>query len=310
MEASPSFALDNTVGALEIGIIVSACLFGITTSQAHTYFRKYPDDPRWTKALVLVVWWCELAHLVAVSTSIYNLSITDFAQPQMLVHRQPGVVVSILVSAVLGPLVQSFFAYRIRKISGSPYIPVLCWCLCAARLPVCILAAVEGFRTTNALVYISQWRPLFIGLLSVSAFNDVTIAVTLTAEALDRLIIWTIQTGLITSVTAVAVLVTCLSMPDNYVWLGIWILLARLFSNSLLAWLNQRTVGSAFRPNAVNFPQADRLLPRGTNRTDLTVTPVVSIDTPKATGMAAMYDHPYATAQADMELGWVHGRAI
>jgi len=54
--------------------------------------------------------------------------------------------------------------------------------------------------------------------------------------------IWTIETGLLTSVAAVTMLVCFLLMQDNFIWIAIYTFLAKLFSNSFLVSLNARDV--------------------------------------------------------------------
>lgn len=49
-----------TVGALEIGVIISTFLFGISTVQTHTYFRRFPRDGWIIKCLVC----CGISGLV------------------------------------------------------------------------------------------------------------------------------------------------------------------------------------------------------------------------------------------------------
>ncbi|KAJ7214427.1 hypothetical protein GGX14DRAFT_610871 [Mycena pura] len=53
-----TFKADNTLGAFQIGILVSYMLFGITTSQAYVYYTRFPEDSTRLnlKALVAFVW--------------------------------------------------------------------------------------------------------------------------------------------------------------------------------------------------------------------------------------------------------------
>lgn len=44
--------LGNTLGAIEIGILVSVFLFGFYTVQAIIYYANFPDDPKILKGLV------------------------------------------------------------------------------------------------------------------------------------------------------------------------------------------------------------------------------------------------------------------
>ncbi|KAG1783014.1 hypothetical protein EV702DRAFT_1059582 [Suillus placidus] len=56
----------------------------------------------------------------------------------------------------------------------------------------------------------------------------------------DRLVLWTMETGLIASLVAVLVMSFFLAMKNNYIWIGLYAILASVNANSLLASLNGR----------------------------------------------------------------------
>jgi hypothetical protein len=59
-------------------------------------------------------------------------------------------------------------------------------------------------------------------------------------EVIHRLITWTIQTGLLTGITSVAVAIAFQTMKHNFIWLALYTFLAKFYSNSLLVSLNAR----------------------------------------------------------------------
>ncbi|KAJ8093448.1 hypothetical protein PM082_020305 [Marasmius tenuissimus] len=44
---------DGQIGALEIGVVASVFLFGITSTQTYTYYQLCHWDPKWTRRLVI-----------------------------------------------------------------------------------------------------------------------------------------------------------------------------------------------------------------------------------------------------------------
>ncbi|KAF8189502.1 hypothetical protein K438DRAFT_1971617 [Mycena galopus ATCC 62051] len=84
---------------------------------------------------------------------------------------------------------------------------------------------------------------------SISVVSDVMITTTLvlalrgqrsrtprkTAALEDKLIFWTIETGVLTSVSNILMLVFFVTMRDNFVWMAFFAITTRLFSNFLLA---------------------------------------------------------------------------
>ncbi|KAI0745064.1 hypothetical protein C8Q76DRAFT_789514 [Earliella scabrosa] len=59
--------IHNTLGSALIGNILAACLFGVTTQQTITYFRRFRDDPKGLKLLVGVLWFADIMHVVLLS---------------------------------------------------------------------------------------------------------------------------------------------------------------------------------------------------------------------------------------------------
>ncbi|KAF8890072.1 hypothetical protein BD779DRAFT_1799564 [Infundibulicybe gibba] len=233
----PPFNPHATVGALSIGVLISTCLFGVVTVQTHIYSSRFPKDPKWLRILVPVVWCLELGHTIAVCHMLYTTTVTQYGQPQLLDIPPQSLDVAILLSGFIGPIEQGWFAHRIHKFSKSLYLPLFCVSLSALRF-----------------IGSEHWTWLFMSILVVGACNDVLLAASLcyflkkwrrsgferTARLIDHLILWTIETGLVTSVGAVALLVFFLTMHDNFAWIGMFTIIAKLFSNSLLASLNAR----------------------------------------------------------------------
>ncbi|KAJ6454212.1 hypothetical protein C8R45DRAFT_1082874 [Mycena sanguinolenta] len=98
----------------------------------------------------------------------------------------------------------------------------------------------------------SEWVVTINWSLSVAC--DVTIATTLvavlcsqrsharskTAALVDKLILWTIETGMLTSMSSGLLLACFLAMKANYVWFPFYAVAAGLLPNSLIASLNSR----------------------------------------------------------------------
>jgi len=164
--------------------------------------------------------------------------------------------VSILFSAFIGPLVQAWFAYRVLKLSGTLFIPILCWFLSSLRCGATVTVGIEALLATSVLQFERDYKWLLTSILAVGAAVDVIIAASLcyflrqhratsfqrTVKMINQMMIWTIETGLVTSIGAVSMLICFLYMEDNFIWIAIFTFLAKLFSNSLLVALNARNV--------------------------------------------------------------------
>ncbi|KII83831.1 hypothetical protein PLICRDRAFT_180165 [Plicaturopsis crispa FD-325 SS-3] len=144
-------------------------------------------------------------------------------------------------------MTQAFFARRIWVISGRLPIATVCWALCLLYLATIIRATVVSFSCSGWIDCTTGGKSIIVTLLSTGAFTDLLIAASLcyyllrersnaitpTIAMLDKLLVWTIQTGLLTR--------HFLAAPRGFTWLGIFMFLPRLFSMSLLGSLNART---------------------------------------------------------------------
>ncbi|RDB15644.1 O-methylsterigmatocystin oxidoreductase [Hypsizygus marmoreus] len=252
----------GSLGAIEIGVIISSFLFGIVTVQVFVYFARFPEDRKWLKALVIIVWLLELGDTVSGCHVVYTMTITDFGHAERFLKPIDSLGVAMVFSAFVGPIVQAFFAERLRILSGKLYLPVICWSLSCVRLVASLLGAAEGFATKSLADYEKTWLWLLISLLSVGACVDVLVAASLcfyltrrkseslkgTTGIINKLILYTIQTGLLTSIAAVAMLISLVAMENNLIWISIFMFMAQLFSNSLLASLNARAVLRSSNP--------------------------------------------------------------
>ncbi|KAJ7141651.1 hypothetical protein C8R46DRAFT_1135466 [Mycena filopes] len=249
-------ALDSTLGAVEIGTMLSIFLFGIVTVQAAAYYRNFPQDSWTTKALVSLIWIVELVHTALTCASTYHKTITSFGKAQELTVLDPAFNFSIAFVAVVGPVVQAFYAYRILRLSHNHVVPIICWLLSLFRFVNLLGIAIASFVVGDLIEFKARFSWLVVTSLAISAFTDVLITGTTcyflraqsesrhqfqrTKRMIDLMILWTIQTGLLTSITSVVMLICFLSM-DNLVWVAILFLVSRSFANSLLSTLNSRT---------------------------------------------------------------------
>ncbi|CAK5272196.1 unnamed protein product [Mycena citricolor] len=229
-EQEIQFNTGNTLGALQIGTLISFTLFGVTTSQVYTYYSRFPEDAWHLKALVAFTWMCDLAHAICVATLLYTDDILDYRHPERFLlapSKLFGVI--ILFSALITAAVQSFFSFRIYRISKRSAFPLFTASLTFLRT----LAAIGLLYAINHVdswaQFLARWDWLGTSLFCISAANDVIItmgmvfllfrrrrkALNRTMAHLDRIITWTIETGLMTSVFTLLELAFFLTMQSN-----------------------------------------------------------------------------------------------
>ncbi|KAF8879702.1 hypothetical protein BD779DRAFT_1122766 [Infundibulicybe gibba] len=257
----------GNLGAMEIATFISLALCGIVVAQGYSYYHHFTTDRPFLKIMVGAVLALEVSHSIATAYAIYDFTIT-LAAVAVTPADTNALSTAILLETLITAIVQSFFAYRIRSLSGNLYISSLSWILCFLRFLGGIVLTVKGFLDISRESFLDVYLALedtfgwLITLtLSIGAAADLIIAASLcyylnrlmspvtmrrTAQIVDRLISWTIQTGLVTSMASVAAVICFQVMKHNWgIWMAIYTVLAKLYSNSLLLSLNLRMVNRA-----------------------------------------------------------------
>ncbi|KAH7912352.1 hypothetical protein BJ138DRAFT_1148499 [Hygrophoropsis aurantiaca] len=266
-----------TIGALEIGSLVMTFALGIVTIQTYHYYRRYPNDPAWLKTLVAVVLLSAIVHTITVLAGMYDVSVIEFGQvaAELLTPLPTGLSGSILLSGLLAPLVQAYFAYRVYVVSAHIYMPMVCWTFSLSRFVGSMALAAFAFKVPSLETFGASYGWLLTTVLVLGAVNDTLIAGNMcyylkserdftlrmgrSAKPLDRMIAYTIETGFLTSLTAILIMICFLSLPDNFTWIAFYFFFGEIFANTLLASLNARRVQTDANETVVNLTRTTHL---------------------------------------------------
>ncbi|KAF5310405.1 hypothetical protein D9758_018889 [Tetrapyrgos nigripes] len=256
-DAFGAFDVDLNIGSLEVGVLIAACLFGVTCVQTFLYFHHFKADPWGMTLLVCFVWLLDLGHTIAVSHLIYTLTVTNYGVGILSLIVPPvSIDVTILLSAFIGTIEQAWFIRRLYLFSKNIYLAGLCAILTLARFIGSIGLSVAAFHRPTLPEYVAHYGWLVTSIMATAAANDVLLATFLTyclnrtksgavavfrmSKLLDKLTVVAVESGLITSIGAVAVLATFLKMPLNSVYMALFVILGKLYSNAFLVSLNAR----------------------------------------------------------------------
>ncbi|TFK39118.1 hypothetical protein BDQ12DRAFT_722509 [Crucibulum laeve] len=195
--------------------------------------------------------------------------IIDFGYTERLDRNPNSLNIAMLMGGMVDHLVKAIFIYRLYKFSGTLYIPIPLGLFSVFLFSIIVLSTIEALEavTFRPLSPELEWllSVVFIG----SAVQDLMVAGSLcyyiqkarkealknTTLLLDRLFIYTIQTGLATSLAAVSTAVSFFTMNHNNVWEMLVILMHSLFSNALLSTLNARTKLVSMQQHAINITE-------------------------------------------------------
>ncbi|KAJ7112915.1 hypothetical protein C8R44DRAFT_233603 [Mycena epipterygia] len=246
--------LDLSLGALEIGVLLSSTLWGVTTVQFYIYLTAPNKDPWWTKALVYIVWILESLHTIFAWAYIYRLTVTFYGVPAALAADEWTLSASSLFDGIIGAIVQMFFAYRVRMFSNSWAITSVVWVGSLFQL-ACTLSITILTPRFSIAEFALRFGWLFEAALATNLIVDVINTGALsyylsrgrtgfksTDRVLEKLVTWTVETGLITAIAAALQLAFLKALPNTALWIGISLFYAKLYSNSFLAILNSRSI--------------------------------------------------------------------
>ncbi|KAJ7050347.1 hypothetical protein C8F01DRAFT_1179534 [Mycena amicta] len=253
----PAFNVGPTIGALLVGTLISYILLGITSAQVYLYFTRFPDDGMRMKLLVGFIWIFEMAHAGCIGHVIYYGAVLNYGNPASLEKMPVSLGLSVILASTITASVQGFFAFRIWSLAPTKFVrivPVLVWISAFVYLIATAAASALEVSAASVPAFIDQYGWLLLVPWIINLINDNTITISLvllllstrtkglnrTTALLDKLIKWTIETGMITSMFSIVTLSFYERDRSTFIWLGIQFVKARLFANSLLASLNSR----------------------------------------------------------------------
>ncbi|KDR68172.1 hypothetical protein GALMADRAFT_146653 [Galerina marginata CBS 339.88] len=292
---------DGNLGAVEIATFLSLVLLGVSLSQGYTYFRRSEQDKFSLKLMVTVLLVLEIFHSFTAAHTIYFDTITRWNRAEINSYSLSANVVN---ETLITVMVQCFFSHRIYRLSGKLPISIACFGLAILRflsaMGMSLEAVLDVRRTPNWVIFISQFNWVITSALALGGATDLLIAASMlfylkkltspsnmksTTQLLNRLIRYSLQTGFLTSLTSLAVIV-CFHTMKNLVWFGLYIILAKIYSNSLLASLNAR-------PRTARSPRRRAF---STNIDFETVPPGISIP--------LHVTHPTNTSESQTDSDW------
>ncbi|KAL4261245.1 DUF6534 domain-containing protein [Pleurotus pulmonarius] len=268
-------AMDNTLGAMFIGASLAMLLYGIICLQIFIYItsRRTQRDSRWTRLFIIFLLHADLpwapmqytVHQAMTTAAMYKFLISDFVNPLALASKGVGsgnvFIFAQSISATCGILLaQLFFSWRIWAFSGTSLNPL-------PRMSISILTVLLALFSFGSSVDLSlegfnhqlltSTGPGLILAYKLSASSRVvfdlfvTFAMTLalyrsrsgvkrTDHVITLLIMFTVNTNLLTTLFSVSELVTFLVMPQATLYGALGLLSPKLYLNTLLASLNSR----------------------------------------------------------------------
>ncbi|KAJ7272292.1 hypothetical protein C8J57DRAFT_1467777 [Mycena rebaudengoi] len=290
-------------------------LYGAVFVQVFTYYARFPNDRSWTKLFVALLLLTDTVGTILAICWLYNLTISNFlnlqayADANWMIAADPGIV------GITGGLCQLFYAWRIHALTKQR---LLTFIIVTVSLVGAIAAVgVSATLTTYAGVvklfsrFHTRAMKIFGTTWLVSAFvSDIIIAAYLTwylasrkrrsgfnkgtEHLLNKIIAITLANGALTSAFALLELCFFLGQPNTGVNVGFSWILAKLYTNSVMASLNLRKVNRSYADDnstsgGVSATRRDTV--RNAHRVDPNVVVHVMTEQHELTDIPYGWDH-------------------
>lgn len=260
----PVLHVDNTMGVALIGIVIASAFYGVSILQVY-YYYTHQQDTWYIKTLVGLVMLFETIHQALITHSVYVYLVSYYNQPEMLAQLVWSLLVEVLFNGFTALLVQSFLTMRVWRLSNRRiWLTGLLVILVTGEFG-CVVAFTTLSLQLRTYAELAHLKPLSIAVNALAAAGDLLIAASLciilhqsrtgfqrSDTMIKKLIVYSVNTGLLTSLCAVASLVSIVLAGHTFLYIMFFFCIGRLYSNSLLATLNARKKIRAAADNIQN----------------------------------------------------------
>jgi len=191
----------------------------------------------------------DTVHMILCTYSVYWYLILSFGNVESLDSSMWSINIQIDVNGLVGVLVQLYYARRLYRMSNNIILPVIIAALGTLTFSLGIVYTVKAMELKRFSRYDSLIWVTCVGIGS-TCLADILIAVSMcwclyhkrtgfkkTDSTIMTLILYSINTGLLTSVLAIGTLVF---VRRPFISLTFFLALGRCYVNSLFAMLNNR----------------------------------------------------------------------
>jgi len=256
----PQLDARRVIGPIFVGNAINWFLFGALVLQVYIYSteRRRIKDPYFIRLLVYGTFALDIVQTVVATADAWTFMIAEWGQPEAVAVNYP--VLASLIPVLGGAvafLVQVFYAWRIWSFAHN----IVFRCLSCIISMLALLQFIGSFvgsvlsATDHTIKGLERIRASIDIWLAGSFVTDILITGCMiwlllhaqkrtvwsqTSSILNKLIVNTIQTGLITSLVAGVDLFLWVHYKNDNYELGAAFILGKLYSNSFISSLNSR----------------------------------------------------------------------
>ncbi|KIM35392.1 hypothetical protein M413DRAFT_349033 [Hebeloma cylindrosporum] len=246
--------MDNTLGAIVLGMAGSSMLFGITTLQTYWYFHCYPNDSALYKCSVALLWILDALHLTLVVHAVYTYSVAGFGNSAGLQDILWSIKLQASINVVIVLIVHSLYATRVwllggyhRGVLGYVVASVVAGGFVIGIVFSCFCWKVHTYADLESIAW------LINAALGTSTTIDFVIAtamcyylrkskgsITRLNSRISTIMQYTLSSGIFTSACSLAAMFSYILLPNTFAFLALEFLATKLYVVSFIAMLNAR----------------------------------------------------------------------
>ncbi|TBU21415.1 hypothetical protein BD311DRAFT_772176 [Dichomitus squalens] len=329
----PVPSLNSTFGAMLIGTFTGLVLYGLSLHQTLHYFLTYTGDTRLLKLMIFCLSLLDVAYTVTSSHACYHYLVANYFNPPALLYGVwsvrllvpiTGATIAVVQSWVSDPLRTTMMCvysctkrhrFYIRRVYllgyGYQYVAIPATLFMLSGTGFAIACTVEAFSKTT---FVAFSRVVWLGSSTwgCAMAADIMLTSSLivflirhrtpfkrTNSMLSILLVYTVNTGLLTSAFNLLTLILESLKPNNMLYIAANTVAVRLYFIAVLTVLNSRrslmsstassdgdfgTFGlSAPQQKSVRLPASARLdILRGPSGSDGPVIDIGKWQTPAA----------------------------
>ncbi|KAK0226533.1 hypothetical protein IW262DRAFT_1294710 [Armillaria fumosa] len=242
------------VGQIIVSYLLNWGLFGTLSIQLYLYYLAFPKDRQFIKSLVYGIYIVELAQTILVTRNafaVFGYSFGDLEAPNKIEFSW---FIVPMINAVAASLGQGFYAYRIFVLSRSRIVSAFVICVSLTSFVAAMITGVRIFRTGDFTASSDQKTSIAIGISCGGyALCDIIIALCMTYYLMrsktgfrstqilvTKIIRLTIETGTVTAVVALTVLILFFASPHQAFYVAPALVVSKMYANTIYMVLNSR----------------------------------------------------------------------
>ncbi|KAF9457248.1 hypothetical protein BDZ94DRAFT_1273729 [Collybia nuda] len=242
-------------GPLYWGNLFAYGLYGILIVQIFIYYHRFRRDPPRIKALVWILFVLETLITVLGTIAGGKIIVSGWGNPAALAHLDWALSGTPLLSGLVASSVHFFYCWRIHRLRQLTFIPIILMIMSLLTTSMAAFCGIHGHQL--GIFRLRELRPYALIWIVGSTLVDASITACMvtillqarsksnferTTSLIQKLIALTVETAMPTGAAGLVHAVLYLTYPTNNLHFLTFLMLAKFYSNSLLATLNARAL--------------------------------------------------------------------